>query len=81
LGRLIAKGIITDTLQSPVLGTINYVLKYTLSISIKEGKYKYIISDVYFTNDTGITELADVWLKKQIDDLKGFMKSKSNLEF
>lgn len=81
LGRVIAKATLTDTLQSNVIGTINYVLKYTVAISMKAGTYKYIISDVYFLHDTGITELADAWLKKQIAQMKEFMKGKSEMDF
>jgi hypothetical protein len=81
LGRVIAKATLKDTLQSNVIGTINYELRYTVAISTKTGAYKYIISDVYFLHDTGITELADAWLKKQISQMKEFMKAKSEMDF
>ncbi|MES2426334.1 MAG: DUF4468 domain-containing protein [Bacteroidota bacterium] len=83
-GRIISNTVsdITQTIGTNLVIKIRFTLRYTFAIAVKDGKYKYVISDIDYKIGDGVTYIKgkDI-LDKVIVDLKKFMENKSNLDF
>jgi hypothetical protein len=81
LGRLIANSTSIEWDDMSDLAGESYIVRFTTAISVKEGKYKYVINNVTYDEKVVTPGRATGILKKVVKDLKKAMASKSSLDF